>query len=169
MVTLRGNLMEHTGNSEVWVNRLQHEQLVWTPSSGQYLQLNTGWVVIPATRNTSWGTIPPAHHPAHDHARGVGILARMQLWWACASILFLLSWTVQSMGAEHGRAAVSTGMQKYHLSQGRGSNSHGRAKPLAKTRRYSRKYRRRRPGGYHRQVWGWGLLPLPTCDVGLFF
>lgn len=86
----------------------------------------------------------------------------MQLWWACASILFLLSWTVQATGAEHGHAtAVSTGAQRYQASRssssssgggggsgsgsGSGSSSHGRAKPLAKARRYSRKYRKRRP------------------------
>ncbi|XP_042211424.1 signal peptide, CUB and EGF-like domain-containing protein 1 isoform X2 [Homarus americanus] len=70
----------------------------------------------------------------------------MQLWWACASILFLLTWAVQATGVEHGRAVVSTAtVQRHQRSQAHSQGPHARAKSQAKTRRHSRNNRRRRP------------------------
>ncbi|KAK8734860.1 hypothetical protein OTU49_005696 [Cherax quadricarinatus] len=67
----------------------------------------------------------------------------MQLWWACISILYLCTWAGQATGVDQGRAVLSAGVQRYQHAHA--LIRYPRARSLDKTRRYSGKYRRKRP------------------------
>lgn len=86
-------------------------------------------------------------HPRHAPVEGA--VTRMQLRWMSASLLLLLllMLLLQVAGVEQGHTSSSTSLQRWERSPAHGHGFHAPSRHSAKTRRYSRRDRQRRPGG----------------------